>query len=558
MRTIDVITPPVRDELKGTNYSLWKSSLAAPNGSHYGIPFQARRVAKFNPVDKSFTEIGPDFGDGRKWERGAITDNGIIYCVSSDSNRGILKIDTNTDTALELDVNLLPERGDGSMWVSCAAALDGCIYFMPYGARLIMKLDPNNNDAMSSVGDDQGDGYNKYIGTIVGDDGYVYGIPYESQVILKYDPINGSTYLVGEICPEYFECIGNGALARYGYIYAVAGNGGLILQINTANNSWSLVGKISRFFCDGRGWIDEDWCDAVMGIDGCIYWPPVNARCILKYDPFMKETLVAGDDFGISKRWYGGCLATDGVIYCFPANANQGVLAIDPFGEFSETTKTNMKDDRPGKFGSIFEKVTFEADEDTYEEEDEDDDMDEEEDDDTDEEKHEDAHEKKNEDVHEKKNEDTDEEKNEDTQEEKNEDTHEEEDEDAHEEKNEDTLEEENEDTDEEKNEDTYEEKNEDTHEEKRCLTNFHIAVFKFGHNKVFEVLKKHLTPINNYCEESNLYPFMLVASQKESELYAIHQLLRRDLSWVNKCISSLELEGKSTTKRKRKYDHSL
>ena len=83
-------------------------------------------------------------------------------------------------------------------------------------------------------------------------------------------------------------------------------------------------------------------------------------------------------------------------------------------------------------------------------------------------------------------------------------------------------------------------------------LTNFDIAVIKFGQNKVFEVLEKHMTPINDYCKESNLCPFMLVASQKESALCAIHHLLRRDLSWVNECITSLELEGKSMKKRKR------
>ena len=39
------------------------------------------------------------------------------------------------------------------LWTSCAVALDGCIYFMPHNARRLMKLDPNNNDAMTSVGD---------------------------------------------------------------------------------------------------------------------------------------------------------------------------------------------------------------------------------------------------------------------------------------------------------------------------------------------------------------------------------------------------------------------
>ena len=32
------------------------------DGFLYGIPFDARRVVKFDPLYKSMTEIGPDFG----------------------------------------------------------------------------------------------------------------------------------------------------------------------------------------------------------------------------------------------------------------------------------------------------------------------------------------------------------------------------------------------------------------------------------------------------------------------------------------------------------------
>ena len=69
---------------------------------------------------------------------------------------------------------------------------------MPACARRIMKLDPNNGDAMTSVGDDLGDGRYKYIGTVVGIDGCVYGIPLISTRIIKYDPINDITSFVGE------------------------------------------------------------------------------------------------------------------------------------------------------------------------------------------------------------------------------------------------------------------------------------------------------------------------------------------------------------------------
>ena len=100
--------------------------MAAPNGSLYETPSCAGRIIKLNPIDKSMTCIGPDLGnDGhsKQWCRGAMTHSGVIYCPPFDPDRrGILKIDTNTDTATELNSNLLLERGE-DLWISCAAAL---------------------------------------------------------------------------------------------------------------------------------------------------------------------------------------------------------------------------------------------------------------------------------------------------------------------------------------------------------------------------------------------------------------------------------------------------
>ena len=74
-----------------------------------------------------------------------MTGSGIIYCPSVNT------FDRGTDTVIELDRNLLPQRGGFMMWTSCAAALDGCIYFIQSYARRVMKLDPNNMVMQSSV-----------------------------------------------------------------------------------------------------------------------------------------------------------------------------------------------------------------------------------------------------------------------------------------------------------------------------------------------------------------------------------------------------------------------
>jgi hypothetical protein len=40
----------------------WSAFVDGGDGFLYGIPSNARRVVKFDPLDKSMTEIGPDLG----------------------------------------------------------------------------------------------------------------------------------------------------------------------------------------------------------------------------------------------------------------------------------------------------------------------------------------------------------------------------------------------------------------------------------------------------------------------------------------------------------------
>ena len=446
----NAITTLVGEEL-ADGYKWW-GTMAAPNGSLYGIPCNTGRVLKFNPVDKSITHIGPDFGNGHWWYRGAMTISGIIYCPPCDfDDHGIRKIDTNTNTVTVLNRNLLflPEQDTDMMWMSCAAAIDGCVYFMPSNACRIMKLDPNNNDAMSIVGDDlRNEEGMTYVGTVVGIDGCVYGIPYFSSLIIRYNPINDTTSFVGEEIDCYFLCTGNGALGRDGCIYALAENA-RVLKIDTINNSHEFVVNRTSTELDYDDF-QEVGHDAILGIDGCIYWPPYRAKRTLKYDPYTNQISLVGCDF-VSKdrKWSSGALASDGVIYSIPTGAKQ-VLAIDPWGEFSETTNSNMED-HPEKFGLLFHI-------------------------------------------------------------------------------------------------------NEVVGGSALSLTNFDHAVVKFGQRKVFEVLEKAMKPVNVYCQEHNLCPFMIVASYKEtSTLSVINHLLRRDLSWVDNCRCSLE--GNALLNKKRKHN---
>ena len=492
------------------NGAYW-GSVAAPEGFIYGIPlcFGPGRVVKFDPVSKSMTRIGPYFRRGNKWTNGAITDSGIIYCPPIHSNHhGILKIDTNTDTVTVLDANLLPERG-GLMWKSCAVALDGCIYFMPRDARRIMKLDPHNNDEMTSVGDDLGRGSSKYSGTVVGIDGCVYGLPHRSGRIIKYDPFSDTTSIIGEYVDNYLVCNGNGALGRDGCIYAIT-DVGQVLKIDTTNNFYGFVEN-----SDHGQHSQEGWGDAILGIDGCIYWPPAKARRILKYDPNTNQTSLVGGDYGISAfyKWSAVCLASNGVIYCFPHFAYNfpqfadRILSIDPWKEFCTTVKDNIEE-YPQDFGFLFER-------------------------------HEQTR-KSSKLSHQTK------------MDHNNAAPH--------------------------KYKTRYKavgkfvqkirsKKVFDKHTKPTlhqvCKINCNHAVAKFGREKVIEVLDEHMTPVNDFCKRSNLCPFMIVASYEESSVSEIYHFLRQDRSWVNGIDkrsvevkvqdSALHVHGADKKKKKKK-----
>jgi hypothetical protein len=351
------LTTLIGDEIEG--YHKWSAFVDGEDGFVYLIPYTARRVGKFNPVDKSFTEIGPDLGGGvMKWRCGVLANTGSIYCAPHHAEH-ILKINTIDGTVETLDDVELPEAGD-DLWASGALAADNHIYYMPFKARRIMRLNPDN-DSLSSVGDDLGEAWYKYIGTVVGNDDHVFGIPLEATHIIKFDPTNPhTTSTVGGEAEETDEC-GNGVLAGDGYIYA-ANDAGQVLKVDTANNNYTWIGD--RIYSRVMG-----WGNPIVGADKCIYWPPYAANRVLKFDPETQQSpSLVGDDLGEGSSWKGGALATDGVIYCFPSYSTHSlrVLAIDPFKEFSVTLQTNMQL-YPDELGCLFLKDEEECDETFFE-----------------------------------------------------------------------------------------------------------------------------------------------------------------------------------------------
>jgi hypothetical protein len=157
----------------------------------------------------------------------------------------------------------LPETGR-FLWISGALAADNNIYYMPYSARRIMKLNPDD-DSLSRVGDDLGEGGFKYCGTVVGNDDCLYGIPNFAKRIIKFDPTNpDTTSTVGEEAEKWF-CCGNGVLGGDGDIY-VANEFGQVLQIDSTTSSDYTWNGDRIYSGNGKG-----WGDPIVGVNKCFY-----------------------------------------------------------------------------------------------------------------------------------------------------------------------------------------------------------------------------------------------------------------------------------------------
>lgn len=105
-------------------------------------------------------------------------------------------------------------------------------------------------------------------------------------------------------------------------IYAIPSNAQHVLKVNLS----STPPSVSEFgpLLEGQ----NKWYGGILGVDGCIYGIPYTATGVLRIDPRNDTVQVLGDFVGPYK-WHGGLLAkTTGVIYAFPAHANE-VLAID-------------------------------------------------------------------------------------------------------------------------------------------------------------------------------------------------------------------------------------
>merc|ERR1712157_460983 len=101
-----------------------------------------------------------------------------------------------------------------------------------------------------------------------------------------------------------------------GNLYSMPCNGTKVLQINTATLTATTVGNDLG---------NQQWkfSSAIFGKDGILYGIPFCAPHVLRFNPNNNKATIIGEEYVEKFKWIGGCLATDGNIYCSPGKASR-------------------------------------------------------------------------------------------------------------------------------------------------------------------------------------------------------------------------------------------
>mmetsp|Transcript_30396 Transcript_30396/g.45838 ORF Transcript_30396/g.45838 Transcript_30396/m.45838 type:complete len:386 (-) Transcript_30396:11-1168(-) len=159
--------------------------MLALDGCIYGIPCNATKVLKVNPLTGEVSTFGPELAGQQKWYGGLLGEDGCVYGIPNCAT-GVLKINPTTQEVTTL--GSLPEGG--WKWHGGVCGEDGCIYGVPAHATSVLKIDPRTGEVKTIGGPlDSGtyrpDGKFKWGGAVHGPDGCIYCIPSDADRVLK-------------------------------------------------------------------------------------------------------------------------------------------------------------------------------------------------------------------------------------------------------------------------------------------------------------------------------------------------------------------------------------
>ena len=184
-------------------------------------------------------------------------------------------------------------------------------------------------------------GQDKYLGGMASPCGkYIYGVPGTARKVMRITTDSGAMDCIGPSFPGKFKWLrgveipscamrpNNSEEYPNGCCIALPCNHLSFLKVNPSSNKVYAFGQdVLKSECAGiKGWY---YHGGNLASNGWIYCIPANAPRVVKINPSTDEAIGIGPVFKGGQKWYGGLVGSDGCIYGIPHNAPD-VLKIDP------------------------------------------------------------------------------------------------------------------------------------------------------------------------------------------------------------------------------------
>ena len=196
-------------------------------------------------------------------------------------------------------------------WYGIVKGRDDCLYCLPHGVQQLLKIDPSN-DETTLVGEVYYGSGNWCDGFAHGD--FIYGIPYHANKFLKYNLKTGISELVGDDLGNGFEKWISGAVADDGCLYCFPYSHNRILKFNPNDDTTIFVGEE---FEEIEG--DDKFSGTIKAKNGCIYGIPSCARRVAKFNVASQNVTFIGDEYEGNYKWMGSVKGMDDNIYGIPS-----------------------------------------------------------------------------------------------------------------------------------------------------------------------------------------------------------------------------------------------
>jgi hypothetical protein len=272
----------------------------------------------------------------RLWNGGVLAPNGTIFGVPSSATK-VLALNTQT-RAMQIFGEL--ESG-ASKWSGGVLGPDKrTIFFVPSNAEFVLAVD-SETWKVREFGYKESElvalpikGDLKWCGGALGPDNRtIFCIPSSQMSILAIDTVEFSVEEFGDLPEGNAKWSGIVLGADKKTLYGIPLNSESVLALN-------MEDRTIDFFAYLPG--KRKWKGGVLGPDGMIYAIPAGHQCVLQIDPVAKKALTipggfAGEPFWPGWKWSGGILHPGtGTIFCTPTNSHT-VLAIGPIKDLNAT-----------------------------------------------------------------------------------------------------------------------------------------------------------------------------------------------------------------------------